>query len=140
MDSIFWLGLLLGAIMGQSLQYLARPFERFLDRRLAERITRQATRLNAASRDEQSATRDWLVVQLLEIALIGAITGAAGGVLFGISNASAASADNYQDWGRWLALLGQIVIVAGAAITIKIAGDAISSARALVTIRSSQAE
>jgi hypothetical protein len=127
MDATFWVGLLLGGIVGIILELLTRPLQRFLDRRLETRAQFRGDELRQQKVGNREAVRDFLVLQVLETTLVGALTGIASGILFGASDLV-----NVEDqwWQRGLVVAGQIVAVVGGLLVLRIAGDAISIARA----------
>lgn len=129
MDAIFWLGLVLGGIVGIVLELSTRPLQRFLDRRLETRARLRGDNLRQQKVGNREAVRDFLVLQVLETTLIGALTGIASGVFFGASDLVSA---NIQDqwWQKGLVVAGQIIAVIGGLLVLRIAGDAISIARA----------
>jgi hypothetical protein len=129
MDATFWIGLVLGGIIGIILELLTRPLQRFLDRRLETRARVRGDDLRRQKVGNREAVRDFLVLQILETTLIGALTGIASGILFGASDLVSA---NIQDqwWQRGLVAAGQIVAIVGGLLVLRIAGDAISIARA----------
>jgi MFS family permease len=129
MDATFWVGLVLGGIVGIILELLTRPLQRFLDRRLETRARVRGDELRQQKVGNREAVRDFLVLQVLETTLIGALTGIASGVLFGASDLVNA---NIQDqwWQKGLIAAGQIVAILGGLLVLRIAGDAISIARA----------
>jgi hypothetical protein len=129
LDAIFWVGLVLGGIIGIVLELLTRPLQRFMDRRLETRARVRGDDLRQQRVGNREAVRDFLVLQILETTLIGALTGIASGVLFGASDLVSG---NIQDqwWQKGLIASGQIVAIIGGLLVFRIAGDAISIARA----------
>jgi lipid-A-disaccharide synthase-like uncharacterized protein len=128
-DATFWIGLVLGGVIGIVLELLTRPLQRFLDRRLETRSQLRGDDLRRQKVGNREAVRDFLVLQVLETTLIGALTGIGSGVLFGVSDLVNW---NIQDqwWQKGLVVAGQIVAVVGGLLVLRIAGDAISIARA----------
>jgi hypothetical protein len=106
---------------------MSRPLQRFFDRRLETRSQVRGEQLRQERVGNREAVRDFLVLQILETTLIGAITGIASGVMFGAGNLVP-----YQDQvvQRVLVTSGQVIAVIGGVLVLRIAGDAISIARA----------
>ncbi len=129
MDATFWVGLVLGGIIGIILELLTRPLQRFMDRRLETRARVRGDDLRQQKVGNREAVRDFLVLQILETTLIGALTGIASGVLFGASDLVSANVQD-QWWQKGLIASGQIVAIIGGLLVFRIAGDAISIARA----------
>lgn len=129
MDATFWLGLLLGGIIGIVLELSTRPLQRFLDRRLETRARVRGDNLRQQKVGNREAVRDFLVLQVLETTLIGALTSIAAGIFFGASDLVSG---NIQDqWlQKGLVAAGQVIAVIGGLLVLRIAGDAISIARA----------
>lgn len=129
MGGTFWVGLILGGIIGIVLELMSRPLQRFLDRRLETRARVRGDQLRQEKVGNREAVRDFLVLQILETTLVSALTGIASGVLFGVGDLV-----NYpiQDmwWQKGFITAGQVVAVIGGLLVLRIAGDAISIARA----------
>ncbi len=87
MNGTFWLGLLLGGIIGITLELASRPVQRFLDRRLEARASIRGNQLREQKVGNREAVRDFLVLQVLETTLVTALTAIASGVLFGLGDA-----------------------------------------------------
>jgi hypothetical protein len=126
MGTEFWAGIFLGAVVGFSGDVLGRPFHRLLDRRLEARSTARASRLEEELHRDRAALRDFLVLQVLETTLVGALVAILAGVLF-----AAGSFLRDSDLNRVLIVGGQIVSMVGAFVIVRIAGDAITVARSL---------
>jgi hypothetical protein len=123
MTGIFWLGIALGAVAGIILEFMARPIQRFADRRIETRARVHGEKLRREKAGNREAIRDFLVLQILEISLITAITGIVSGVLFAAASYPAAFSSKF-------AIAGQLVAITGGIIILRIAGDAILIARA----------
>ena len=86
MGGTFWVGLILGGIIGIVLELMSRPLQRFLDRRLETRARVRGDQLRQEKVGNREAVRDFLVLQILETTLVSALTGIASGVLFGVGD------------------------------------------------------
>jgi hypothetical protein len=64
MDTTFWVGLVLGGIVGIILELLTRPLQRFLDRRLETRARLRGDELRQQKVGNREAVRDFLVLQI----------------------------------------------------------------------------
>lgn len=106
---------------------MSRPLQRFFDRRLETRSQVRGEQLRQERVGNREAVRDFLVLQILETTLIGAITAIASGVMFGAGNLVP-----YRDQvvQRVLVTTGQVIAIIGGVLILRIAGDAISIARA----------
>lgn len=130
--TLFWAGALVGAFLGVLFSFLARPIERALDRH-GERIAseRGAEIVEAQTRDKQ-AVRDYLVVQLIEIAVVGAVTGVGSGIFFTANAVVSYLTDDFQH-SRWILLalnvVGQGIAILGAAVVLRIATTSVRTAR-----------
>lgn len=120
-DSSFWLGAVVGAIFGVFAQFLVRPVERLLDRRLETRTTKRSLRLRTEVAQDPQRLRDFLILQILETTLVGALAASGTAVYFGVI-----ALIGFTDP---LSAAGQIIPLLGAVIIIRIASDAISVAR-----------
>lgn len=133
MDSTFWAGIVIGSFSGVLLSLFTRPLERLLDRRGEDHARSRAAELKEASVGDRQRVRDWLVVQLLEIALIGALAGVGSGLCFGLQSFLAYST-GYEDTrvlNLVLVVIGQLTAIAGAALVLRLAGNAVATARLL---------
>jgi hypothetical protein len=123
MDGTFWAGAIIGAVFGLAADFWKRPFDRLLDRRLENRTSMRAEGLIRRLQQDRQGLRDFLVVQILETTLIGSLVSILSGLLF------AAGSLIELDFSRLLIVLGQVVAIVGAAMIVRIAGDAVTVAR-----------
>src|SRR3954452_3973737 len=65
MDNAFWLGGIVGALLGVFADFLVRPVQRLLDRRLEDRTTIRSEGLIERLGRDRPAARDFLVLQIL---------------------------------------------------------------------------
>jgi hypothetical protein len=130
-DSIFWLGAVVGAVLGVLVQFLVRPLERFLDRRLEARTTIRSRRLSEEVAQDRQRLRDFLMLQVLETTLVGALTASGAAVYYGVVS--------LIGFSEALSAGGQAIPLIGAVIVIRIASDAISVARSVDVPSSLQA-
>lgn len=129
MDMIFWIGVLLGALLGVLADFAVRPLQRFLDRRLEDRTTVRTQSLLANLQADRQATRDFLLLQVLETTYIGALVAIFAGVFYALSSGSFAL-PGFPIWlGSALSVAGQAVSLIGAMLIVRIAGDAIRVVR-----------
>jgi hypothetical protein len=134
MDAIFWFGLVLGALFGLVVDLWKRPLEHALQRRLEAKTTTRATQISERLANDRQGLRDFLVVQILEISLIGSLGGILSGILFTAPSVlyAALGTDVDPSWirlGTAFTVLGQIVAVVVAGWIVRIASDAIRIAR-----------
>jgi hypothetical protein len=134
MDAIFWLGLVLGALVGLVVDLWRRPLERALQRRLEARTTTRADEISNRLANDRQGLRDFLVVQILEISLVGSLGGILSGLMFTAPSIlySALGTDVDSSWSRLgtvFTVLGQIIAVVVAGWIVRIASDAIRVAR-----------
>lgn len=127
MNSTFWIGLILGAVFGIVLEFMSRPLQRFLDCRLETRAQVCGEQLRQEKSEIERQFRDFLVLQVLETTLIGALAGIGSGVMFGASTLVPVEDDAFQ---RLLVNAGHVIAVIGAVLVLRMAGDAITIARA----------
>jgi hypothetical protein len=137
----FWAGTLVGAAVGLLLQFAARPLNRYLDQRVEDRAHRQSDVIKQWITSDRAAARDWLVEKLIEMSLVGAITGVLGGLFFlagAFMNASNAANHFHQQslgfFGQILNGVGQAFILVGAYLVLRIATDAIGAARLIISL------
>jgi hypothetical protein len=123
MDSTFLTGLVLGAVLGVVLDLFARPVQRLLDRRLETRTTARSERLRAELAADSSRLRDFLVLQIFETTLIGALVSIVTGLFYGVQP--------LLNYPRWMQPFGQIAPIVGAILILRIASDAITVARSV---------
>jgi predicted PurR-regulated permease PerM len=117
------IGGVVGAVLGIFAQFLTRPLERLLDRRLETRRTVRANRLLSEVARDRQGLRDFLMLQVLETTLVGALTGSATALYFGVVG--------LIGFSNTLTAIGNFIPLIGAVIVIRIAGDAISVARSV---------
>ncbi len=79
MNAIFWLGLILGGVVGLGVDLWKRPLDRLLDRRLRARTSTRAGKLSKRLENDRQSLRDFLMVQILETTLVGSSAGAGRG-------------------------------------------------------------
>jgi hypothetical protein len=140
-DLTFWLGAGVGAIFGLLLQLLARPLNRYFDFRVERRAERQSARLKEAIVSDRAAIRDWLVLQLIEIALITALAGVVAGLAAVGGNWLAAYVVRHPNEARSVVVYSQVMFgfsqvvgILGAVLILRIALGAISAARLTITL------
>src|SRR5260370_11301370 len=73
MNAIFWVGLVLGGVVGLGVDLWKRPLDRLLDRRLDARTSTRAVQLSKRLANDRQGLRDFLMVQILETTLIGSL-------------------------------------------------------------------
>lgn len=133
MDAVFWLGLVLGGLVGTGLDLWKRPLDRLLDRRLEQRSTVRATRLAEAAQQDRQYLRNYLTEVILQTTLIGSLVAILAGIAFGLSNVLVwilgPDASDYRNLFIALGLVGQGLSIVGAGYIVRMAGDAISVAR-----------
>jgi hypothetical protein len=127
MDSVFFIGLVLGALVGLAVDLWKRPLDRLLDRRLENRTSKRAQDLSARLANNRQGLRDFLMVQILETTLVGSL----GAILSGLAFAGVGFAyemDGGRVAGMVLQAVGQLILIAAAGMVVRIASDAISIA------------
>jgi hypothetical protein len=142
MDTIFWAGLVLGAVAGLAVDLWKRPLDRLLDRRLENRATTRATEISKRLANDRQGLRDFLMVQILETTLIGSLGAILSGLLFTAPTIvfSAFGEGARSPVGRMalvFSVLGQMIAVVAAGMIVRIASDAISVARKVAKFHSS---
>lgn len=141
MDAIFWLGLVLGGVVGLGVDLWKRPLDRLLDRRLDARTSTRATELGKRLANDRQGLRDFLMVQILETTLIGSLGAILSGLLFAAPSIMYSALGlrtndpRIAQAGVILTIVGQIVAVAAAGMIVRIASDAISVARKVADFR-----
>jgi hypothetical protein len=135
-DLQFWVGILIGAVVAVIFTLFARPLEHALDRLGERRARDMAGQIAEASSREKSDTRDWLVVQLIEIAVIGSVTGIASSAFYTAGNAISWATDpRAYDSVRWyelgLNMCGAAISILGSILVLRVASNAIRTARLL---------
>ncbi|MGW2617252.1 hypothetical protein [Streptomyces sp. NPDC001500] len=132
MDTIFWLGLVLGAVFGVGVDLWKRPLDRLLDRRLERRTQRRGEVLAQRTQQDRSALRDDLVEVILQTTLVGSLIGILAGIAFGVTNLLAwmhPESHAVRTLNAVLSAVGQILSIIGAGYIVRIAGDALAVAR-----------
>jgi hypothetical protein len=137
----FWAGTLVGAAVGLLLQFASRPLNRYLDQRVEDKAHKESDVIKQWITSDRAAARDWLVEKLIEMSLVGAITGVLGGLFFlagTVINASNA-ANNFHPgplvlFAQVLSGVGQAFALVGAYLVLRIATNAIGAARLLISL------
>lgn len=129
MDAVFWLGILIGGMVGTALDLWKRPLDRLLDRRLDKRNLGRVEQLAANVKNDRHSLRDYLVEVILQTTLIGSLVGILAGLCFAVGQGLSAlggAGGRIQDA---LFLAGQLLSILGAWYIVRVAGDALAVAR-----------
>jgi hypothetical protein len=138
MNETFWSGALIGAFIGLLFTFAARPIERALDRHGERIASEKAAEVVDAGPADRQATRDWLVIQLIEIAVVGAVAGIGAGIMFGLQSTIAYAQPSTQEAYEGtrqlqlvLSVIGHLISLLGGAVVLRIASSAVRTARLL---------
>jgi hypothetical protein len=135
LNETFWVGILVGAFVGLLFTFVARPLERALDRHGEKRALDKAAEVVEASPTDKQVTRDWLVIQLIEIAVVGAVAGIGASIMFGVQSVLAysdgPSFEATRNLQSVLVVIGQGISLLGAAVVLRISTGAVRTARLL---------
>ena len=135
----FWLGLMLGGLVGLAFDLWKRPLDRLLDRRLEHKSTLRSRQLALAAQHDRQYLRNYLTEVILQTTLVGALVGILAGIAFAISNSlSWAFGSDHRGLFIGLSVLGQGLSIVGAVYIVRMAGDALSLARSVNPTPSSE--